>query len=901
MNGDSSGEPIGAHPWPVMRGDAQNSGRGAIHRGPDRAAADTLSRAVASLAAGGPINATPVIADGDIVVVGSADGAFYQLDPGRPEAFLRWPSGNIIDSAACLVDGQRAWFASGDHSLFEWRLDAAPDGLHAPTVAPRRISPSRELAFSPTTNAWFEGNLVRDRRGRLYAGCDDFYLYCFDLDGEGATVRWAFPTAAFIWSAAAVASDDRTLYLASADMNVYAIDLEAAAGPAGPPCRWRYPLDNLAAASPALWTTRSDDGVATDRALVVSDFSGRVHALDPASGALLWDFDTRARAGAPTIVYPSAAIAPDGTVYLSAADGVVRAVAPPRGGRGRGVLRWEYYLGPPSFSSAALGPDPRGRQPFLLYVGGGGGQIVALDPQGRRVWSYQTAALLDEPGHGSDPALGPRFRAPAVNSSIAIGRRGLATATSSGRVVYLGYDHALLQGGAAVDTRPDDDYRATLLERGPCLFPVNAGGAMAPEPALPGMPPRRLPPTEIVSLRALHLWPSPGAPGGRRSGPLPLDPSRIEVTVEAAGRLQPAAYRLSAERTQVHLLPDPALFSVARCRYQVRASAAHDPALHVDGTLEIELATPAAPPPIEALAGLRFGCVNMAVSSPFIAPALDQVGIASLVLHVVVFAVFPESGRVLAYGYEAFDAGSAGARERDLRYLFAGQYQRGSLRMEAVDCFFELTALPTVLDSLVLTAALPGSRSAGPPVGGGLLLTARYDRRLLWRFLSAYRRNWLSALALPRDLRGWRQALAMLGRAGTLAKNLVLRPPWRDWGLLDEDGELTAVGTWDAAPEPPPAYRAEGAAFAVDARGTLRCSARVVAQPGAPAGPRPVAGLVLWRSDGTVVPLSDQTDVSYPGTDPARLELELAGWSRFPPGTRATAFLGLEALGTFER
>jgi len=62
----------------------------------------------------------------------------------------------------------------------------------------------------------------------------------------------------------------------------------------------------------------------------------------------------------------------------------------------------------PSFSSAALGPDPEnpGGNNYLIYVGTGNGEVLALQPDGARRWSFDISTFYQpDPAHPMDPAF----------------------------------------------------------------------------------------------------------------------------------------------------------------------------------------------------------------------------------------------------------------------------------------------------------------------------------------------------------------------------------------------------------------------------------------------------------------------------------------------------------------
>ena len=126
--------------------------------------------------------------------------------------------------------------------------------------------------------------------------------------------------------------------------------------------------------------------------------------------------------------------------------------------------------------------------------------------------------------------------------------------------------------------------------------------------------------------------------------------------------------------------------------------------------------------------------------APFIVPALDQLGLATITIPFrVVNVVNATSGALWAYGFESYNAGGAGAPIRNLLYTFTGTYQRGNLILASAPSYFELTSLLTPLTTMKVTGTL-GSGDGAAPQLSGLSLLVEYTET------SGSVRNWLSQL-----------------------------------------------------------------------------------------------------------------------------------------------------------
>jgi outer membrane protein assembly factor BamB len=97
------------------------------------------------------------------------------------------------------------------------------------------------------------------------------------------------------------------------------------------------------------------------------------------------------------MVYANPAIGADGTIYAGAMDSGLYAFEP------NGKVKWFYRIGDLSTSSPAIGSDG------TIYIGSGErlyggspptgpqGKLLALDQQGKRIWAYPIAGIVESP------------------------------------------------------------------------------------------------------------------------------------------------------------------------------------------------------------------------------------------------------------------------------------------------------------------------------------------------------------------------------------------------------------------------------------------------------------------------------------------------------------------------
>jgi hypothetical protein len=483
-------------------------------------------------------------------------------------------------------------------------------------------------------------------------------------------------------------------------------------------------------------------------------------------------------------------------------------------------LLWEFFAGMPSFSSAAIGPDPTAQDPYLIYVGSGDGLVYALTPNGLRRWSYDIAAFYAEQSsnEGADPAFWPAFRYPAINSSLVLGNRGAVTATSGGFVLSIPYDAYQHTDSAFFKTNPDDNYWAQLPQSGIRLCYVSPAGRMA----------NQLLPEEIqvyagqtISLAGLcrHL-----------DGPTPRSsfttlPTDVQVRVNGAAQND---WKLSADRTQVHLASP--LPQSNEDGFELEIS---QPGGQILGRTRCIYRTVQDPASLDDVLKSQYSVQQMSFCTPFIVPALDQLGLATITIPFKFLSIDENTGAAVAYGYESYASGASDAPRRNLIYAFTGSYVAGNFLLLSGSCYCELTGFPVLLDQLSISGMLHYSEAAGSQrlAYTGVSLTASYRSTLLKQieWLLTYLSHWVDLGQLvPNWSDLWKNfSLYGLFKALENLVNNILGPPtaygrfatflfrvvsaeyfggssiFAPWTLFDKEGGFFWVGTYELSPSAP--------------------------------------------------------------------------------------------------
>jgi outer membrane protein assembly factor BamB len=150
-----------------------------------------------------------------------------------------------------------------------------------------------------------------------------------------------------------------------------------------------------------------------DGTLYYVTVAGLISAIDTNGGKVKWTAQIGTTGDAPfgQTVKVAPAVAPDGTVYVTAVTGSMYAVSPPSGSGQQGSIKWSFDFGQHlgsmplvstpvtnggnrgqdaigSAASATIGPDG------TIYVGANNSNFYAIDPNGQQKWMYEAEREL---------------------------------------------------------------------------------------------------------------------------------------------------------------------------------------------------------------------------------------------------------------------------------------------------------------------------------------------------------------------------------------------------------------------------------------------------------------------------------------------------------------------------
>ncbi|HNO14756.1 MAG TPA: PQQ-binding-like beta-propeller repeat protein, partial [Actinomycetota bacterium] len=412
-------------PWPTMRHDLRNTGASDL-RGLDPGTKPW------SFQTGKGIFSTPVIAADGTIYVGSADHNLYGLSEEGEEVW-RFETGEIIDTAPALLDDDTLIIGSGDENMYKVSTDPAIPS-HQRVVW--TFKPTLPTVEGQLVN-WWEGSPNVGPDGVIYQGNTGGGAYAVNPDG---TEKWAYQAQNSVWTVPSM-DDSGTTYWGSVDLRLFALNADGTQ-------KWQRTTLGYVTSSPAL---------GPDGTIYAGSFDGSMYALDSADGSVKWKLQTGDH------IYSSPALVEkDGVleqIIIGSTDGLLYSVNPD------GDVLWTYDTGAPIRSSPVVGQAPVEGGAPIVYAGAANGHVVAVNVNdGSRRWTYNTTA--------TEPTLATRNQ---LNSSPALGTKGVYIGSQDGMVWFVPYDYCLRPGQSDARCVTTD-----LPSDGMYAYGVDVGGGLVP-------------------------------------------------------------------------------------------------------------------------------------------------------------------------------------------------------------------------------------------------------------------------------------------------------------------------------------------------------------------------------------------------------------------------------------
>jgi len=325
-----------------------------------------------TLKTGGPIVASPAIADG-VIYIPSMDTYLYAIDQETGKEKWKYKSSMPIASSPAVAGGL-LYFVSSAGALGAIDIASGKIKWVLPTEYERRFEAKNLHGYPPAAqtipDAWdIFTSSPAVANGKVFFGSGDGNVYA--ADAQTGVLQWKFATKDVVHSSPAVVGN--TVYVGSWDSYLYALDAETGLE------KWSFKSGEDATIHNQVGFQSSPAVV--DGTVYVGCRDAHVYAIDAATGRKKWDYPTSKSwvIGTPAVR--------DGIVYVGTSDSARFMGLDAKNGR----LRFNFDAKAYMFSSAALAGD-------LAYVGDHNGKLYAIDTKsGKLAWEFQTEASQKDP------------------------------------------------------------------------------------------------------------------------------------------------------------------------------------------------------------------------------------------------------------------------------------------------------------------------------------------------------------------------------------------------------------------------------------------------------------------------------------------------------------------------
>jgi len=178
-----------------------------------------------------------------------------------------WATGVIALGLTCAV--------AGPVNADDWNISRGNRSLHG--LAAGELADELHLRWTFEATESIRSSAAVDR-GRVFAGCDNGYVYAIDL--ATGDELWRFITGDAVEAPPCVVGD--TVYVGSADYFLYALNV------ADGKLRWRYETGERVLGG-ANWINAADGKAVR---IIVGSYDSLLHCIDARSGKMVWTYDT---------------------------------------------------------------------------------------------------------------------------------------------------------------------------------------------------------------------------------------------------------------------------------------------------------------------------------------------------------------------------------------------------------------------------------------------------------------------------------------------------------------------------------------------------------------------------------------------------------------------------------
>jgi parallel beta-helix repeat protein len=329
---------------------------------------------------GGVIESSPAIGQDGTIFVGSDSGAMFAINPDGSTKWRFQTGGRITSSPA--VYSNTVIFGSEDSYVYKvdasngskiWKFDTYGEVYSSPAIDKSgniyigscdynlyAITPHGDRKWSFFSNnritsspsIVYYTNQFGDAINTIYIGSHDNHMYALNLETGG--LQWSIDIGGDVWGTPAI-SDDRSIYIAAAEVAGAANDINLFALNPDGSIKWKHEMQRGAYASPILFsdTIKSQ----TVGMVLMGSYDNNLYGLSY-SGIEKWafptqnDYDVR-----PADILSSPAVGSSGSIYFGSENHSIYAID-----HEKGRIRWSYKTEGPIYSSPVINNN-------VLYVG----------------------------------------------------------------------------------------------------------------------------------------------------------------------------------------------------------------------------------------------------------------------------------------------------------------------------------------------------------------------------------------------------------------------------------------------------------------------------------------------------------------------------------------------------
>jgi len=344
---------------------------------------------------GGRIISSPSVYS-NTVIFGSEDSKVYKLNASNREELWTYDTHGEIYSSPAIDKSGNIYIGSCDYNLYA----LTPDGdLKWSFYTNNRVISSPVIVYYTFHTKPYNNAITIST---IYFGSHDNHLYALDLDT--GDYQWSIDVGGDIWGTPAI-SNDRTIYVAAADLmsasntlNLFALNPDGS-------IKWKHEMQRGAYASPILFSSIIKSQ--TVGMVLMGSYDNNLYGLSY-SGYEQFTFPTtRNTVHYPADILSSPAIDSSGYIYFGSENHWIYAID-----HEKGKVQWSYKTNGPLYSSPVIHNN-------VLYMGSFDHHLYAIRTTEKSLSASSPWPMYHQnPAHHSCITIDDRTMPPTILKTI---------------------------------------------------------------------------------------------------------------------------------------------------------------------------------------------------------------------------------------------------------------------------------------------------------------------------------------------------------------------------------------------------------------------------------------------------------------------------------------------------